>query len=148
MILKKTGDSLERSNRINHILTVLIILLVLLLAGSLLTIRAKISKRSAWQEAEIEGIDRIEQRIAWNGLHQGLEVWSFGPYGLADDSAHRERWALSEYYGERFLENAWRHVGNNAEADAAHARAVTWSEETGSLSAEEAEALLRTEVWP
>lgn len=148
MIFSKTGDSLERSDRINRILNVIIVLLVFLLGVSLLVIRGQISKRAAWENTEIEDIDRIEQRVEWNGLHQGLEIWSFGPYGYADGKAYQERWALSEYYAEHFLENAWRHVGNTAEADAAHARADKWSGKTGSLSVEEADKVLDAEVWP
>ena len=148
MILCKTGDALERSNRINRILTIIIILLAFLLAVDLLIVWGQYRRRTEFPQTEIASIDRIEQRISWNGIQQGLNVGYYGPYGFADDRAHRERWALSEYYAERFLENAWRHIGNTAEADAAHARAMTWSEQTGSLSTEDAEEALRGEVWP
>lgn len=148
MILRRTGDALEHSNRINRVLTILIILLALLLAGNLLVILARMNRRTSWTDHEIADIERIEQRIEWYGIHQGLEVSYFGAYGLAGDRAHQERWALSEYYGERFLENAWRRVGDSAEADAAHARAEAWAAKTGSLSTKEAEDALREEVWP
>lgn len=148
MILRRTGDALEKSNRANRVMNVLIIALAVVLVFQILSAFVRLSGRLNRPTAEIEPIGKIEQRIGWNGVYKGLDIWANGPYGFAEDAAHRARWALSEYYAERFLEEARRRIGDDGEADAAHARAALWAAQIGGLSTEEAEAALAAEVWP
>ena len=150
MIFRKTGDSLEKTDRINRVLMVLIILVTIMIVISLLSGYAGFANRLERSYTRVDGIDKIEQRISYGGICRGLDTSMNGPYGLEQGRAYGERWAYSEYYGERFLEEVWRGAGDAGQAAGAQERADKWSGYTGALSTGDADESIRkmTEVWP
>ncbi|MBR4529600.1 MAG: hypothetical protein IKO80_04885 [Lachnospiraceae bacterium] len=148
MILRKTGDALEHSDTLSRILTVMIVILSLLLAVSVLACFARVNNSSR-REREIWPVDKLDWQLSYYGWYRGLDTVLTGPYPFSEDPAYRTRWACSEYYAERFLEEIHAHNGDVSAASAAHTRAAHWLEQTGDLSVtEEIDGSLKREVWP
>ena len=86
MLMRRTGDVLEKSEKPGTILNIIIAILGFILVVSLLIANQAI-RNDMDVRKKVESIDRIEQRISWNGTRAGLDTWLNGPYCLVEGKA-------------------------------------------------------------